>query len=117
VRAVKSGAAVALLAAAAFWPGALAAQALPTSTPAITVAGDNSVIAVQTSGDGPRFYWNEYGTNIWHGEQVSGNATTDSAPTIAQDGDSVIIAAEGADNSLDFAGNYQQEVVAAAGVN
>jgi hypothetical protein len=29
----------------------------------------------------------------------------------------VIIAAEGADNSLDFAGNYQQEVVAAAGVN
>jgi hypothetical protein len=37
------------------------------------VAADNSVIAVQTSADGLRFYWNQYGTNTWHGEQVAAN--------------------------------------------
>jgi hypothetical protein len=31
-------------------------------TPAIAVAGSNTVIATQTSGDGLRFYWNVHGS-------------------------------------------------------
>ena len=31
---------------------------------------------MQTSGNGLRFYWNEHGTNNWHGEQVAANGTT-----------------------------------------
>jgi hypothetical protein len=57
---------------------------------------------MQTSGNGLRFYWNEHGTNTWHGEQVAANGTTFSGPSIAQDGNSVVIAAQGANNSLDF---------------
>ena len=72
------------------------------STPAITVAAGNSVIAVQTSGDGLRFYWNQYGTDTWRGEQVAPNRTTFSAPSIAQDGNTVVIAVQGTHNSLDF---------------
>ncbi len=69
---------------------------------AIAVAGGNTVIAVQTPSNALLFYWNEYGTNTWHGEQVAAKGTTFSAPTMAPDGDGVIIAAQGANNSLDF---------------
>ena len=107
VRTVKRAAAVALAvvalaAAAVLAPGGPAARASSALTPAITVADGNSVIAVQTSGDGLRFYWNEHGTDTWHGEQVAANGTTFSSPSIAQVGDYVVIAAQGADNSLDF---------------
>src|SRR5271156_1494473 len=78
-----TGAAVGLAAAVAFGPGAPAALAATTSTPAITVAGGNSVIAVQTSHNGLRFYWNQFGTNTWRGEQVAVDGTVFSAPTIA----------------------------------
>jgi len=87
-------------------PGA-AALSLGDPTPAITVAGGNSVIAVQTSADTLLFYWNNYGTNTWHREEVAGAGSTHSAPAIAQDGDTVIIAAQGAGNSLDF---YWQQI-------
>src|SRR5258707_500941 len=76
--------------------GGPAARASSALTPAITVADGNSVIAVQTSGDGLRFYWNEHGTDTWHGEQVAANGTTFSSPSIAQAGNYVVIAAQGA---------------------
>ena len=69
--------------------------------PAMTVAGGNSVIAVQTNSDGLRFYWNEHGTNNWHGEQVAADGTTFSAPAIAVVGNDVVIAAQGPFDSLD----------------
>ena len=107
MRAVRRGAATALavavlVAAAVLAPGGPAARAASALTPAITVADGNTVIAVQTSGDGLRFYWNEHGTDTWHGEQVAADGTTFSAPSIAQDGNSVVIAAQGVGNSLDF---------------
>jgi len=74
---VSVGLAAAMAASA---PGASAATWY--STPAITVADGNTVIAVQTSGDGLRFYWNQYGTDTWRGEQVAANGTTFSAPTM-----------------------------------
>src|SRR6202034_457287 len=70
--------------------------------PAITVADGNSVIAVHTGSDGLRFYWHEFGTNNWHGEQVAADGTTFSDPAIAQIGNTVVIAAEGIYNSLDL---------------
>jgi len=82
------------------------------------VADGNSVIAVQTSEDGLRFYWNQYGTNNWHGEQVAANGTTFSDPAIAQVGNTVVIAAEGIFDSLDLywqtngASGWNEETVA-----
>ena len=87
--------------------------------PAITVADGNSVIAVHTSGNGLRFYWNEFGTNNWHGEQVAADGTTFSDPAIAQVGNTVVIAAQGIGNSLDLywqtngASGWNAETVAA----
>jgi len=65
-------------------PGGPAARAATTMpAPSITVAGGNSVIAATTVTFGLNFYWNEYGTNNWHAEQVAGNATTAmSAPSV-----------------------------------
>jgi hypothetical protein len=98
-----SAIAVILSTAAAVGPGGSSALAFNTyPAPAITVADGNSVIAVQTSEDGLRFYWNQYGTNNWYGEQVAANGTTFSPPTMVQDGNSVIIAAVGPKDSLDF---------------
>ena len=68
--AVIAGAAVVLAAIALVAPGR-AARASTLLGPAMTVADGNSVIAVQTNSDGLRFYWNEHGTNNWHGEQVA----------------------------------------------
>jgi hypothetical protein len=95
------GGALAITAATALAPGGPAAMADGTFNPAITVAGGNSVIAVHTSGNGLRFYWNEFGTNNWHGEQVAADGTTFSDPSIAQVGNTVVIAAEGIFDSLD----------------
>jgi hypothetical protein len=53
-------------------------------------------------GDGLVFWWNQNGTNTWRGEPVAANGTTFSAPSIAADGNGVIIAAEGVNHSLDF---------------
>src|ERR1039457_3587017 len=101
--AVAGAAALAITAVSAGAPGGPAARADASfATPAITVADGNSVIAVQTSGNGLRFYWNEFGTRTWHGEQVAADGTTFSSPSIAQVGNSVVIAAQGAGNSLDF---------------
>jgi hypothetical protein len=83
-------------------PGGPAALAVSVFNPAITVADGNSVIAVHTSGNGLRFYWNEFGTNNWHGEQVAADGTTFSDPAIAQVGNTVVIAAEGIFNRLDL---------------
>jgi hypothetical protein len=103
VRTFAGVGAVAMSLAAGLIASAPGASALTEySTPAITVAAGNSVIAVQTSGDGLRFYWNQYGTDTWRGEQVAPNRTTFSAPSIAQDGNTVVIAVQGAHNSLDF---------------
>ena len=85
---------------AASAPSASAADSYPR--PAITVAGGNTVIAVQTPSNALLFYWNEYGTDTWHAEQVAPSGTTFSAPTMAPDGNGVIIAAQGVNNSLDF---------------
>jgi hypothetical protein len=90
-----------IAAAAVLAPGVPAARAASALTPAITVADGNTVIAVQTSGSGLRFYWNEHGTTTWHGEQVAPDGTTFSSPSIAQVGDFVVIAAQGASGSLD----------------
>ena len=66
------------------------------------MADGNSVIAVHTGSDGLRFYWNEFGANNGHGEQVATDGTTFSDPAIAQIGNTVVIAAEGIFNSLDL---------------
>lgn len=115
-------AAAGLAGAAAFGPGVPAALAAsPYSTRAIAVAGGNSVIAVQTSGDALRFYWNKYGTTTWRGELIAATKTTFSAPSIAADGNTVIIAAQGADHTLQFywqqigATGWHAETVAGAG--
>jgi hypothetical protein len=100
--ALSAAGALAVTAATVLAPGGPAALAFSDFNPAITVAGGNSVIAVHTSGNGLRFYWNEYGTNNWHGEQVAANGTTFSDPAIAQVGNTVVIAAEGIYNSLDL---------------
>ena len=123
VRTLAGAGAIAMIGsiAAAAWPGGGAALALTQyPTPAIAVAGGNTVIAVQTSEDGLRFYWNQYGTNNWYGEQVAANGTTFSPPTMVQDGNAVIIAAVGPKDSLDFywqqngASGWNAETVAAA---
>jgi hypothetical protein len=100
--AMSAAGALALTAATTLAPGGPAALAWSNFNPAITVAGGNSVIAVHTASDGLRFYWNEYGTNNWHGEQVAADGTTFSDPAIAQVGNTVVIAAEGIFNSLDL---------------
>jgi hypothetical protein len=101
--AAAGAAALALTGVAAAGPGGPAARAAVSfAQPAITVADGNTVIAVQTAEDGLRFYWNEHGTNTWHGEQVAANGTTFSAPAMIADGNSVVIAAAGLFNSLDF---------------
>jgi hypothetical protein len=100
-----AGAAVGVAAAVAGpAPSALAQPpyAYGAAIAAIAVADGNTVIAVQTPSDALMFYWNEYGTNTWHAEQVAASGTTFSAPTMAPDGDGVIIAAQGPRNSLDF---------------
>jgi hypothetical protein len=102
--AVSGAGALAITAVAALAPGGPAALAFSDFNPAITVADGNSVIAVHTSGDGLRFYCNEFGTNNWHGEQVAADGTTYSDPAMAQNGNTTIIAAEGPSNSLDFTG-------------
>ena len=94
--------ALAVTAATGLAPGGPAALAVSVFNPAITVADGNSVIAVHTSGNGLRFYWNEFGTNNWHGEQVAADGTTFSDPAIAQVGNTVVIAAQGIGNSLDL---------------
>ena len=94
--------ALALTAASALAPGGPAAWAASDNTPVITVADGNSVIAFETSENGLRFYWNEHGTNNWHGEQVAANGTTFSHPSIAQVGNDVVIAVAGANNSMDL---------------
>src|SRR5580704_2240833 len=99
---LSAAAALAITAATVLAPGGPAALASSLPNPAITVADGNSVIAVQTSEDGLRFYWNQYGTNNWHGEQVAANGTTFSQPAIAQVGNTVVIAVEGIYNSLDL---------------
>ena len=99
---LSAAAALAITAATVLAPGGPAALASSLPDPAITVADGNSVIAVQTSEDGLRFYWNQYGTNNWHGEQVAANGTTFSQPAIAQVGNTVVIAVEGVYNSLDL---------------
>ena len=101
--AIAGTAAVAFTTVAAIAPGGPAARAAVSyAQPGIAVADGNTVIAVQTSGDGLRFYWNQHGTNNWYGEQVAANGTTFSAPVIIPDGNSVVIAAQGVNNSLDF---------------
>jgi hypothetical protein len=100
--ALSAAGALAITAVTALGPGGHGALAFPLFNPAITVADGNSVIAVHTSGNGLRFYWNEFGTNNWHGEQVAANGTTFSDPSIAQVGNTVVIAAEGIFNSLDL---------------
>jgi hypothetical protein len=100
--ALSAAGALAITAVTALGPGGPGALAFPLFNPAITVADGNSVIAVHTSGNGLRFYWNEFGTNNWHGEQVAANGTTFSDPSIAQVGNTVVIAAEGIFNSLDL---------------
>jgi hypothetical protein len=97
---VIAGAAVVLAAIALVAPGRAARADGPLGW-AMTVAGGNSVIAVQTNSDGLRFYWNEHGTNNWYGQQVAADGTTFSAPAIAVVGNDVVIAAQGPFDSLD----------------
>ena len=99
---IGSVVALSLAGVAASVPAAPAAFAATLGTPAITVAGGNSVIAAQTQGNGLEFFWNQYGTNTWRAETVAGDGTTFSSPSIAQDGNSVVIAARGINNSLNF---------------
>lgn len=97
-----------------------ASASAPYSTPAMAVAAGNTVIAVQTQNDGLRFYWNQYGTNTWRGEQVAADGTALSVPAIAADGNGVNIVVEGPNNSLDFywqtdgTSTWQEETVAGA---
>src|SRR5580698_3591210 len=87
-----AGAAVGLAAAVAVSAPSASAQPPYTFGNAIAVAGGNTVIAVQTPSNALLFYWNEYGTNTWHAEQVAASGTTFSAPTMAPDGNGVVIA-------------------------
>jgi hypothetical protein len=83
-------------------PGAPAALAATVGTPAITVAGGNSVIAARNAVNGLYFFWNQYGTDNWQAETVAGAGTTFSSPSISVSANTVIIAAQGPDDSLDF---------------
>ena len=57
-------------------------------------------------GSGPNsslyFYWQAIGTKPWHPELVSPSNTTFSAPSVAQVGNSAVVAAQGHEDSLDF---------------
>ena len=58
------------------------------------------------------FYWQTIGTAPWHAEQVAGPGTTSfTGPSIAQVGDSSVIAASGTDDSVMF---YWQTIGTAA---
>ena len=118
VLAIGSATALAAAALASVAPTASAAETY--STPAMAVAAGNTVIAVQTQSDGLRFYWNQYGTNTWRGEQVAADGTALSAPDITADGNGVIISVEGPNQSLDFywqtdgTSTWHEETVAGA---
>jgi hypothetical protein len=121
VRAVLAIGSTAGLAAAMLASVAPAASAYGGySTPAMAVAAGNTVIAVQTQSDGLRFYWNQYGTNTWRGEQVAADGTALSAPAITADGNGVIISVEGPNQSPDFywqtdgTSTWHEETVAGA---
>ena len=60
----------------------------------------STVIAAQGLDNNLMFYWQTFGTHTWNAEQVAGPQTTFSLPSVAQVGDSVVIAAVGPDNSL-----------------
>ncbi len=67
----------------------------------------SSVIAAQGPKGSLMFYWQTIGTAPWQPEQVAGPGTapgntTVSVPSIAQVGDSSLIAASGADGNLMF---------------
>jgi hypothetical protein len=53
------------------------------------------------------FFWNQYGTDNWQPETVAGAGTTFSSPSISVSGDTVIIAAQGPNDSPDF---YWQQI-------
>jgi hypothetical protein len=66
-------------------------------------------------------YWQTIGASGWNMETVAGIQTTYSAPSLAQNGNTTIIAAQGPSNSLDFywafngSSNWGPELVAGAG--
>jgi hypothetical protein len=71
VLAVAGAAGLAIAAGGLVGPGGTAAHALPVvASPAIAVAGGNTVIAAATATFGLNFYWNEHGTNTWHQETI-----------------------------------------------
>ena len=84
------------------------------SGPSVAQVGDSSVIAVQGNQAGPSmpgqgdgdnflvFFWQPIGSQQWNQESVAGYGTTFSAPSVAQVGNSTVIAVEGPDGQLQF---------------
>jgi hypothetical protein len=82
------------------------------SGPSVAQVGDSSVIAVQGNQAGPSmpgqgdgdnflvFFWQPIGSQQWNQEIVTSPRTTFSAPSVAQVGDSTVIAVQGPVNSL-----------------
>jgi hypothetical protein len=104
------------------WYGEQVAGAGTTySAPAITVVGNDVVIAAEGPLNSMYAYWQAFGASGWNSKPVAGIRTTYSQPAIQADGSSSVIAAEGANNSLDFywavngTTNWGPEVVAGAG--
>ncbi|MGH3286016.1 MAG: hypothetical protein ACRDPD_15230 [Streptosporangiaceae bacterium] len=85
------------------------------------IQNGNSVDIVAQGVNSLDFYWQTDGASGWNPEVVAGTQTTYSAPVVAQNGNGVIISAEGPDNSLDFywaingSPTWNPEVVAGAG--
>jgi hypothetical protein len=76
------------------------------TVPSVAQVGDSVVIAATGSDQSVLFYWQTIGTTDWYREIVDGPGTISahhfSAPSVAQVGDSSVIAAQGADDSLMF---------------
>jgi hypothetical protein len=108
VLAIAGAAGMAFAAAGIIGPGVTAAQALPAvASPAIAVAGGNTVIAAATATFGLNFYWNEHGTNTWHQETIIvSKMIADATPAMGVIGNTIVIVAQGVDDSLDE--YYQQ---------
>ena len=82
---------VSLCAAAAAVLGAvgLAAPAMASTGPSMTVNGNSVNIAIQGPHNSLKFYWAVNGTATWHAETIAGPGTTFSAPSMTVNGNSV----------------------------
>jgi len=87
-------------------PEEVAAGETTYGEPSVAQVGNSSVIAAEGPGDSLYFYWQTIGTAPWHPEEVAGPGSIFTefvgGPSVAQVGNSSVIAAEGPNQTLDF---------------